>query len=195
MFPVQFHRLSRAIPALFALGVGALVTACAGLGPSGVSAQRGEWSFYAPSYLRYVVAAGEVNTVIFGQPFAMEMAAFETHVTGLMDGRPIWASAANYTTRPSDKARKAFWVVVVFNPPINYDGHNACAKSDQGGGPVSGQVQLVAAFCSTTHMLSEVYASAPNVSGPNDPTFERLIHQTLIELLPPRAPSHNSKVA
>ena len=82
-------------------------------------------------------------------------------------------------------------MVVVFNPPITYDGHDACAKIDQGGGPVSGQVRLVAAFCSTTHMLSEVYASAPEISGPNDPIFERLIHQILIELLPRRAPSHN----
>lgn len=164
------------------------LVACTGVTPSGVVAQRGQWEFYSPSYVHYTTAPGEVRTIIFGAPFGMDQAEFERRVTDLMAKRPLWSSAAKYVTGPSEKARAAMYVVLVFNPPVSYDGQDACAKKDKGGGPAGGEVRLVAAYCSTVHMLSEVTASASDVSGPNDPRFAQLIRQTMILLFPNKSP-------
>lgn len=189
MFAIRKMRLRRIVPAIALGGLLTGLAACAGLAPSGVTTQRGQWDFYTPNYVHYTTAPGEVNTVIFGTPFGMEQAQFERRVTDLMYRRPFWSSPAKYVTGPSEKARQAMYVVLVFNPPLSYDGHDACAKKDQGGSPVSGEVRLVAAYCSTVHMLSEVTARATDVSGPNDPRFEQLIHQTMIQLFPTRPPN------
>ena len=178
-----------AFPILALGGLLAGLAACAGVAPSGVIAQRGQWDFYTPNYVHYTTAPGEVNTVIFGTPFGMDQSQFERRVTDLMYRRPFWSTPAKYVTGPSEKARSAMYVVLVFNPPLSYDGHDACAKKDQGGSPISGEVRLVAAYCSTVHMLSEVTARATDVSGPNDRRFEQLIHQTMIQLFPTRPPN------
>ena len=167
----------------------AALGACTSLQSDSVTAVRGNWYNYSPSYTRYAFSAGEVNTLIFGSAFDMPQATFEERVTDLMHGRPFWAPAARYTTQPSDSARDAFYVVLTFNPPDSYDGYDACAKRDLGGEATLPHVRVVGAFCSSVKLLSEVRASASGVTGPEDGLFARLVQRVVIELFPPRPPN------
>ncbi len=167
----------------------AALGACTSLQSDSVTAVRGSWYNYSPSYVRYAFAAGEVNTVIFGSAFDMPREAFEERVTGLMHGRPFWAPSARYITQPSDNARDAFYVVLTFNPPNNYDGNDACAKRDLGGEATGPVVRVVGAFCSSVKMLSEVRVSASGVSGPEDGLFAKLVQRVVIEIFPSRPPN------
>ncbi len=167
-----------------------LVSACAGPGHGGMNrVMRGDWQYYSPTYFNYIAAPGEVRTVILGLPFKMPEAAFAERVTGHMYGRPSWGPPARYTTTPSEAAKTAFYVVLVFNPPIGYDGYDACAERDEGGGPAGGEIHVVAAFCSTVHMLSEVRAAGGGIGGPDDRRFVNLVHDVMFELFPSRPPN------
>lgn len=166
----------------------------AGNAEAGVTSSPGKSYFYSPNQVRYVAGGGEFWTIVQGNAFGMPKAAFDDVVTGHMDGRPRWAAPGRYTTTPSQDAKTAYWVVLVFNPPVNYDGYRACQGYDGAGGPYSsGAVEVVAAFCSKNHVLGETRAFLDHASGPNDPAFAQLIHQVQTDIFPRRLPDPGSK--
>ena len=166
------------------------LSACTSFQSDYVTAVRGNWYNYSPSFTRYAFSAGEVNTLIFGAAFDMPEAAFKEKVTDPMRGRPIGAPSVRYTTQPSGTASDAFYVVLTFNPPDSYDGYDACAKRELPGETSGPHIRIVGAFCSNVTLLSEVRASASGVIGPEDRLFARLVQRVVSELFPPHSPSH-----
>ncbi len=154
-----------------------------------ITSSPGQFHYYAPSQVRYVASGGEFRTIVRGNAFAMSKADFDTLVTGLMDGRPGWAPPGRYTTMPSANAKTAYWVVLAFNPPAVYDGVRACEGRDAAGLPdPSGAVEVVAAFCSKVHVLSQTRARLDHARGPDDPGFADLIHRAQLDIFPYRLP-------
>ena len=161
----------------------AWLAACAGV----VQTVTGDYQLYTPNQLSYAASAGEIRTIIQGRAFDMPKAAFDEGVMHQMHNRPAWGSPARYTTQPSDGANQAYYVALVFNPPRTYDGDDACAKREGGGGPSgTGEVRLVAAFCSTVHTLTEVRGSVSGASGTDDRVFASLMQQVMTDLFPSR---------
>ncbi len=173
--------------------------ACAMPMSGGVRTVQGDWRFYTPSQVHYVTGVGEVRTVIFGNAFDIPKATFDARVTDQMRGQPRWATPARYATEPSEAAREAFHVALAFDPPVSYDGDDACAARFTGeaatsGAAPGGTVRLVAAFCSSVHTLSQVTAAADGVHGPDDRAFAQLIDQVMFDLFPARDPNVGASV-
>ncbi len=152
-----------------------------------VTSIPGQSDYYNPMQIRYVAGGGEVWTIVRGNAFRMAKPDFDTAVTSYMDGRPGWVSPAKYTTTPSENAKRAYWVVLVFNPPRSYDGYRACNNHRGAGGPTNdGYVEVVAAFCSRDKVLGESRGTLSRATGPDDPSFAALIRQVQNDIFPYR---------
>jgi hypothetical protein len=189
---VKLPRMIAAAVAAAGLFAGAQMASDAEAGM--VTSSPGKSYYYSPNQVRYVAGGGEFWTIVQGNPFAMPKIDFDEAVTSHMDGRPHWAAPGQYTTAPSEDAKTAYWVVLVFNPPAGFDGYRACEGYAGAGRPnPSGAVEVVAAFCSKVHVLGETRAYLDHASGPGDPAFAQLIHQVQTDIFPRRLPDPGGK--
>ena len=137
---------------------------------------------------RYAAADRDFRAAIYGNPSAASKEAFDAAVIAAMQGSN-WGPNTNFTTTPSESAREGYRVVMVFSGDRHYGGKAACRDIDPATlAPVTGRVQLQAAFCFRDQVLSEVRVKFDAFRGLNDPALDRAVAQAVLHLFPLRDP-------
>lgn len=172
--------------AAVSLGAVLLLAACSALSGNNVHrVVRGDWSTYGPTKLVYALSKGPVPVVVQGDPFN-EGNAFPQRVAKLIQGKPAWAPRGIYLAA-SDPGDSAYYLTFVFDPPPGYNGHDACSGQSLQPDTQSDNGLVVAAFCSSARLESEVRAQSTNISDSNSAEFGRFLSLVVNELLPSRA--------
>ena len=139
-----------------------------------------------PRLFQYAASAGDVRTVIYGNPSSAPKAAFDASVVDAMQGRGWGADATFATTRPAD-ARDGYRVVMVFSGDRHFGGAAACRGVDAAAlAPVAGKIGLQAAFCHADKVLSQAHIAFALLGGVDDPVLGRVVSLALADLFPPR---------
>ena len=111
------------------LAVAALMLV-AGCATGGVSLTQQDISAsYSPGEFAYAGAGRDLRVVVVGNPFGGGRAAFESAVTGAMQGRH-WGQAVNFTTMPGANARTSYRVVLLFGPPATLNAMRLCREEE-----------------------------------------------------------------
>ena len=140
------------------------------------------------SFGEFVLASGGRDTIVVvrGNPFGMDRKAFEKAVTDAMQGQNF-GPRTNFTTGPSENAKKAFKVVILFNGSETVLADNLC-KAPETYDSLKGakDLHVLATYCWEDESLTEVSGWAGAVAGADSPVFAGLIGQTTLELFPSR---------
>ncbi len=141
---------------------------------------------YLYSFGEFILASGGRDTIVVvrGAPFEMDQKAFEKAVTDAMQGQNSGPST-NFTTAPTENAKKEFRVVILFNGSQTVLADNLCKapeKYDSRKGAKG--LHLSAAYCWEDVSLTEVDVWAGAVSGTDSPTFASLVGQATRDLFP-----------
>ncbi len=162
-----------------------LLTACA---PGNVRLTHQETdSAYNSGEVAYAGAGRDLLVVIYGNPFDSDTGAFQSAVTGAMQGRN-WGQRMNFTTTPGPDARPLYKVVLLFSPPVDLMAQKLCsepagtlsAKPAPGGG-----INVLAAFCRGGKALTEIKGYIESAPGHDDTAFRELVGQVTQGLFPP----------
>lgn len=141
---------------------------------------------YSPGEFAYVGAGRDLRVVVVGNPFGADRAAFETAVTGAMQGRH-WGQRTNFTTTPGPSARARYRVVLLFNPPRSLNGARLCHDDPSilPSQTTADGIVLFAAFCRGKRSRTEIKGYVSGAAGPDDPAFRELVGQVTNGLFPP----------
>ena len=144
-------------------------------------------SAYDSGEQAYAGAGRDLLTVVYGNPFGGDQAAFAGAVTDAMQGRN-WGQRINFTTSPGADARLTYKVVLLFDPPATLLGQHLCSESAEtlASGPKPGEgIGVLAAFCRGDKALTEIMGYISSASGPEDAAFRELAGQVTLGLFPP----------
>ena len=155
---------------------------CAG----GVSTVANTSSLY--SFGEFVLASDGRDTIVVvrGNPFEMDQKAFEKAVTDAMQGQNS-GPRTNFTTGPTENAKKEFKVVILFNGSQTVLADNLCKAPEKYHSQKGAKgLHVTAAYCWEDESLTEVDGWAGAVAGADSPVFASLIGQTTLDLFPVR---------
>jgi hypothetical protein len=129
-------------------------------------------------------------TAVFGNPFAVDKAAFDRVVTDAMY-RKNPGIAVRFSTQIDDPQRWLYRVIMYFDPPVGVSGHTACDPNAtlQSAAQNVDRLVLLAALCRGNRSLSEIRGTTSRGSGPDDPSFRSLITQVVLNMFPTRNPN------
>lgn len=160
------------------------ITACAA---GGVRLTQQEIApSYSPGEFAYAGASRDMRVVIVGNPFGGDRAAFETAVTGAMQGQH-WGQRTHFTTTPGPSARDRYRVVMLFDPPRSLNSARLChddASTLPSESTAEG-ITLFAAFCRRKRSRTEIKGYISGAAGADDPAFRSLVGQVTNGLFPP----------
>ena len=127
------------------------------------------------------IAGGrDMNTQIFGNPFAIPDDSFADSVTAIFNQRNSRAPS-NFTTTPGPSARENFRLVLAFNPAQRGSASRLCRDPQALQlDPASRRpIRLQIAFCQGDKDITARRGSLPNATGPQDPAFQNFMAQAL----------------
>ncbi|MCZ6849026.1 MAG: hypothetical protein O7F75_09290 [Alphaproteobacteria bacterium] len=162
---------------------------CAG----GVSTVASTNTLY--SFGEFVLASGGRDTIVVvrGNPFGIDQKAFEKAVTDAMQGQNS-GPRTNFTTAPTENAKKEFRVVILFNGSQTVLADNLCKAPEKYGSRNGAKgLHLTAAYCWEDESLTEVDGWAGAVAGADSPAFVSLIGQATLDLFPTRNENDNDR--
>ncbi len=168
------------IPLSLSFAFVAVLGGCAG----GVSTVANTNALY--SFGEFVLASDGRDTIVVvrGNPFGMDRKAFEKAVTDAMQGQN-YGPRTNFTTGPTENAKKEFRVVILFNGSQTVLADNLCEAPEKYGSRKDAKgLHVTATYCWGDESLTEVDGWAGTVSGAANPAFASLIGQTTLELFP-----------
>ena len=147
------------------------------------------YSYYGAE-LGYAADKGGMPTAVFGNPFAVDKAAFDRAVTDAMY-RKNPGIAVRFSTEIDDPQRWLYRVIMYFDPPIGISGKTACnPDATLQFVPQKGdRLVLLAALCRGNKSLSEIRGTTSRGSGPDDPHFRTLITHVVLNMFPTRNPN------
>ena len=117
-----------------------------------------------PDIFRYAAVDRDFLTEIHGNPSAASKAAFDASVMAVMPSGS-YDVRTNFTTNPSADAREGYRLVMVFSGDPYFSGEAVCGNvNEQSLKPVSGRVEIQAAFCYRDDALSAVHVAYPQGS-------------------------------
>jgi len=174
------RNLSFLAVALFALG------ACQDTGPTRINYVTVETA-YRYSEWASVASAGEVRTVVVGDPYSVGREHFDQAVTDAMYGHN-WGPPVKFTTKPSEKANPHYSVVMLFDVPPTYGGVQICRDSQKSAGTQATSqsdkpIYVAAGFCLEDVPLTYL-AGVVARTGVDDPAFRTYIGQVTARLFP-----------
>ena len=140
------------------------------------------------SFGEFVLASDGRDTIVVvrGNPFEMDQKAFEKAVTDAMQGQNS-GPRTNFTTGPTENAKKEFKVVILFNGSQTVLADNLCKAPEKYGSQKGAKgLHVTAAYCWEDESLTEVDGWAGAVAGVDSPVFASLLAQTTLELFPTR---------
>lgn len=155
-----------------------LVSACIGAGTTTTNVYYDKVGI--PDIFRYAAVDRDFLTEIHGNPGPASKAAFDASVIaathGNARGRPT-----NFTTTPSANARDGYRLVMVFSGDRYVGARAACdGVQDTDLKPISGRVEIQAAFCYESDVLSQVHVAYPQGSD----TLDDAVSQVILALFP-----------
>ncbi len=140
-------------------------------------------SGFSMGHVQYAAARGEVFAEIRGNAFASQGADYEEAIASTLR-LPHSYPRARITTRPSEHARTMQRLAFVFNPDRPPGAALMCSEIDRVPvAPSGAETHVQAAFCSGNRLLAEAHAVGPAVAGPEDPAFQNLMRQVMLNLL------------
>lgn len=141
---------------------------------------------YGAGQFSYAGSGRDFRVDVVGNPFGGDDAAFGRTVTDAMQDRHF-GPRTNFTTTPGESARSAYRVVMLFDPPVTFNGMRLCGESPTALPTEAGHddVSVYAAFCLGNYSLSRVKGTIGGASGPADPAFRELVGQVTFALFPP----------
>jgi len=142
---------------------------------------------YTTSDVRYAAKEG-VRAEIVGNPFAPDARDELEAVITESIARDHFGPRLPVYTEPPEDFISPYRVVMVFNPIAR--SYPMCAEMPESG-PGDGTVHVVAAFCASDQVLTELKGRASGVQSPDDPRFRELISTMTTELLPPFDERHD----
>ncbi len=140
------------------------------------------------SFGEFVHASGGRDTIVVvrGNPFEMDQKAFEKAMTDAMQGQHF-GPRTNFTTAPTENAKKEFRVVILFNGSQTVLADNLCKAPEKYGSQKDAKgLRVLATYCWEDESLTEVNGWAGAVAGADSAVFAELIGQTTLELFPTR---------
>ena len=155
---------------------------CAG-GVSTVASSISQYSFD-----EFVLASDGRDTIVVvrGNPFEIDQKTFEKAVTDAMQGQNF-GPRTNFTTAPTENAKKEFKVVILFNGSETVLADNLCKAPQMYGSQYGAKgLHVTAAYCWEDESLTEVDGWAGAVAGADSPVFASLIGQITLELFSTR---------
>ena len=186
--------MSRARRPVVATSIAALVGACAVGGPYLYNEQVSP-SYTVPQY-NYAAGRRDFLTVVRGDPFGMEEAAFQDAVIEVLNRNQPRPQPTRFTADPGEDARPHYRTVLLFDAPRAMVPNAICRASFAGGvepvalttGPrrEGDPVRVAAAFCSGGGAFTSVMGEVADVESVDDPAFDRLISQVVYALFPLR---------
>ncbi len=163
------------------LGLSSFVAACAAETGSISRANKGH--IFDRSLVQYAIRDGNMLTTIHADFEGMEGATVSAVAAGLQ--MPPRFSPADFVAAPPSAVVGAQRIVLLINPAeISWSGRHACSTDKPlSVKPIAGNSTVVAAFCSTDRVISEVRAVLPNkFSGVTGLTA--FLNDVIAELLP-----------
>lgn len=140
------------------------------------------------SFGEFVLASDGRDTIVVvrGNPFEMDQKAFEKAVTDAMQGQN-YGPRTNFTTGPTENAKKEFKVVILFNGSQTVLADNLCKAPEKYGSRKGAKgLHVTATYCWEDESLTEVDGWAGAVAGADSPVFASLLAQTTLDLFPTR---------
>lgn len=164
-----------------------ILALAAGCAPTAVTLTQHEVdTAYDPGQFAYAGAGRDLRTVVVGNPFGGDAAAFEAAVTDAMQGQH-WGQSTHFTTTPDANARTAYRVVMLFDPPASLNATRLCrgdakslptARTDDG-------ITLFGAFCRGEKDLTSIKGRVTGASDARSPEFRDLVGRVTRGLFPP----------
>ena len=139
---------------------------------------------YVDGDFEFATQNGELRTSVYGVPFAMNKARFDTLVTGHMKGAALGRDVA-FRTKTQGRGSGAYHAVLIFNPERGTSPYEACSAPDKVPTATGGEaLALLAAFCIGDTLLSTADGLAVGVTGTSDARFRTLIRQVTLAFIP-----------
>ncbi len=156
---------------------GALAAGCT---PGRIDRIRVE-SGYDPQQYQFVPYTKALKADVAGNPFGMDQQAFNDLVSETIQPPGVV---------PSDGS--PYRVRLAFNGSTSVNKDLACRAS--GGGPMAGDMTLVAALCpGSGAALTFLTGSLSDVSGPDDPRFRKFVRTSVVKLFPGLSPDDRNE--
>ena len=142
---------------------------------------------------RYAAGGRDFLVEIQGNPTHHPKTTFDGAVIAAMHGHH-GGPPTEFTTTPSEAARKDYRIVFVFSAVGNIGARSACAGNGPESSAVStGRVGIQAAFCHKERPLSYARVSFGPISGPFDPRLASAVEQATLSLIPPYDPDYKEQ--
>ena len=140
-------------------------------------------SGFSTGHVQYAAARGRMFAEIRGNAFDAQGAGFEEEIASVLR-LPSYYPPARITTRPSEDTRTSQRLAFVFNPARPPGAALMCNDIDRVPlAPSGSETRVQAAFCSGERLLAEAHAVGPPAAGPEDPAFQDLMRQVMVNLL------------
>lgn len=142
------------------------------------------------SFFRYAASAGEMNTVVVGNPFPVSKDLLDKVVTQAMDNNHN-GPMTHFTTMPGPKAYSNMRVVIAFDTPSSMDNTRVLCGDPSAiptGNTDGDRLHATVGFCMDEDLYSSVNISMPDVSSPSDPRFSHMIASAMWQLIPAHDP-------
>jgi len=166
------------------LGIGFLsLTACTGEVMQSRVDRPGVQTYFAQG-----ASAGEMLTVVSGNPFPVSKAQLEQAVTEAMQGNHR-GPRTHFSTQPGPEARRNHRIVMAFNTPKSFHIDNLCGTAANiPSEPAGEKLTLSAGYCVGDALYSHAKVSIPEPPSPNDPRFQHMVASAMWELVPSTDP-------
>lgn len=147
---------------------------------------------YRFQMLNYAAASGGMLTEITGNPFDVDKAELDQVVTETFTNSHFGPEFGFFTEAPEDY-RSPYRTVVLFNAAEGVNAKRLCGGGDREQSSTPGSIRLIAVFCSSDRRISSATGVLGGASGPEDPTFKRLLSQVSYQLFPPYSPVRSDR--
>ena len=127
----------------------------------------------------YGVGGRDLSTVVVGNPFGGDAAAFGRSVASTLTAHNTF-QPINFTTEPGPSARLQYRLVLLFNSERRVVGNALCADSAalSVAPSTSDKVTIHAAFCNGPLAMRAILGSIRGLTGSDDPRFEQFLAET-----------------
>lgn len=148
-------------------------------------------SLYRPGEVALAAYQGEVPVRVLGNAFAVEEGHFREAVIAAMQEKNAGPKLHFTEAEPPERIYD-YRVTVAFGAAGL--GYNDLCRAALAPPPAAADgVRARAAFCIGTRLISEISGRLLAANGPDDPRFQRLIGQMMLELFPPYDPNHQDR--
>jgi hypothetical protein len=129
---------------------------------------------------------GGLAAYLVGEPFPGQQPALKRAVERALTEQRFGPDFPVTTEPPPALRDSAYKVVLVFDPPVQWDGYAICKHGDfpVSAGRQGDAVEVLAIFCEG-HRLMTSTQGAVSAGSPDDPAFRALLKQIALDLFPP----------